>query len=49
MNKYFKLAGETAKVHSKERPEERMLPGGTRLVPEELEPGIWAFRKERED
>lgn len=48
MNKYFTLAGRIAKIHSEERPEERTLPSGTRLVPEQLEPGVWVFRKERE-
>lgn len=49
MNKYFTLAGRIAKVHSKERPEERVLPSGTRLVPEEVKEGVWIFRKEREN
>jgi len=45
MKDLFKLGGKVAKKHQKERPPERTLPSGTKLVPVELEPGIWGFRK----
>jgi len=41
MKDLFKLGGKVAKKHQKERPPERTLPSGTKLVPVELEPGIW--------